>query len=86
MKLTNWMNRLFILPLLMGVLLSAASGQNQNKAQPQDAELAHRIVSTSANIKPSDAVAVSGGKHTASLVMAVRNTLLCPASLRFRRA
>lgn len=36
MKLTNWMNRLFILPLLMGVILSWASGQDQNKVQSQD--------------------------------------------------
>lgn len=55
--------------------------QNANNAQPSTSpattpernydELAHRIVTTSANIKPGEVVVISGGKHTVPLMEAI---------------
>jgi leucyl aminopeptidase (aminopeptidase T) len=53
-------------------LFSTALGQEQQANQSQKyAELARRIVSTSANIKPGEVVVISGGKHTIPLMEAL---------------
>lgn len=53
-------------------LFSTALGQGQQVSQSEKyAELAPRIVSTSANIKPGEVVVVFGGKHTIPLMEAL---------------
>jgi len=58
-----------LLPVLLNIgLLSVKPVLAQEKNFD---ELAHRIVTTSANIKPGDVVVISGGKHTIPLMEAL---------------
>ncbi len=59
--------------LILGLccLFSTASAQSGESARPNLAALAHRIVTTSAGIKPGDVVVVAGGKHTIPLMEAI---------------
>ncbi len=65
-------NRLVAFVVLTLWLLPTALGQAQQPSQSQKyAELARRVVSTSANIKPGEVAVVYGGKHTIPLMEAL---------------
>jgi len=71
-KRSNTTNILLTLTILTLASLSTAIGQEQKAGQAQNyEELARRIVSTSAAIKPGDVVVVAGGKHTVPLMEAI---------------
>ena len=55
------------------VLLAALMAPGAALAQPDYDQLAHRVINTTAQVKPGDVVVISGGKHNLALMESLTN-------------
>ena len=60
-----------ILTLPLFLMLCAPTWSQETATEKQIGEVAHKVMSSSAKIKPGDVVVISGGKHTLPLLEAL---------------
>lgn len=57
-----------VLAIPLSLMLCVPAWSQETTAEKQFVEVAHKVVTTSAKIKPGDVVVISGGKHTLPLL------------------